>query len=105
MPRIRTSANLPPGPRPVPSQSPNSLSPLAQEIAARDIHPAHLLILIAKDREGSEMFFRTPRTTMLKKLMNSYMERKGLNDLVFYHGDRRLLFDHTPQTVRILRIP
>ncbi|KAI9695489.1 MAG: hypothetical protein M1820_008591 [Bogoriella megaspora] len=98
MPSIRSSTN-PAGPRPVPHCTTSALSSTAQEIAARDAHPAHLLILIAKDREGSEMFFRTPRTMVLRKLMKSYMERKGLNDLVFYYGERRLGFDSTPQAV------
>ena len=99
MPGLRTSAISSEGPRPVSSQSLNSLSPRAQEIADRDVHPSHLLILVVKDREETEVFFRIPRTTRLRKLMNSYMERQGLNDLVFYYGDKRLSIDHTPLNV------
>ncbi|KMT05641.1 hypothetical protein BVRB_7g167780 [Beta vulgaris subsp. vulgaris] len=61
------------------------------------------LNLKVKGQDGSEVFFRTKRTTPLKKLMNAYCDRQSVDmqSIAFLFDGRRLQGDQTPEALEM----
>lgn len=56
-------------------------------------------------KDGNETFFRTKRTTALKKLMGAYCDRQSVDveSIAFLFDGRRLRGEQTPDEVNVLK--
>lgn len=59
--------------------------------------------LKVKGQEGNEVFFRTKRTTALKKLMSAYCDRQSVSmeSIAFLFDGRRLRENQTPEELEM----
>eukprot|EP01082_Thalassiosira_pseudonana_P010194 g8948.t1 g8948 contig34:495094-495889(+) len=61
------------------------------------------LTIRVKDQNGEETYFKIKKTTKMKKIMDAYAQRKGINrtSVRFLLDGDRITDDDTPKTLEI----